>query len=397
MKIVQINHFSYKAAGSIMMNLHHAMGNVGIDSYVVWGRGRNAQNNHEYYMGDKNGVNMHALYTRLTDRTGFASALATKKLISWLEQVDPDIIHLHCIHGYYINIKLLFDYIKKNKKKVIWTQHDCWAFTGHCAYFDMVGCYKWKTGCSNCSQLDTYPRSFFDNSKNNWIDKKRIFSDARVQLVTPCEWLAGMLVDSFLLEYPIKIIYNGVDCNVFHPTENNFKKKKRLEGMKIILGVASEWTERKGLRDFIKLDSMLDHDKYKIVIVGLSAKQLREVPSSIIAFQRTSNVDELVDIYSSSDLYFNPTYEDNFPTTNLEAIACGTPVITYKTGGAPEALDVGNGFVVEKGDLKSVIKFLCLDNGNTSMRGKMLNKQFSVNYMINSYLSLYLEVFQKKE
>lgn len=395
MKVVQINHFSYKAAGFIMMNLHHAMEKKGIDSYVVWGRGRKAETDHEYYMNDKNGVNLHALYTRITDRTGFASNTATKKLISWLEMVNPDIIHLHCIHGYYINIPLLFDYIKKNKKKVIWTQHDCWAFTGHCAYFDAAECYKWKTECSGCPQLNTYPKSYIDNSRRNWIDKKKIFTRADINLVTPCRWLSDIIAESFLSDYPVKVIYNGVDANVFHPTNNRFRKKNDLSEKIVILGVASEWTERKGLRDFLKLDSKLDHDKYKIVIVGLTVDQLKDMPSDIIAIQRTNNVDELVDIYSSADYYFNPTYEDNFPTTNLEAIACGTTAITYKTGGSPEAISSKNGYVVEKGDLKSVLKIL-KNHVETQNIDTALEKKFSSESMINSYLDLYQTVYEKR-
>ena len=170
-KVVQISTFSYKAAGNIMMNLHRAMMKNGIDSYVVWGRGRKAENDHEYFMDDSWGVKLHGVYTRITDKTGFASTLSTRKLLNWLDEIEPDIIHLHCIHGYFINISLLFTYIKEKNIKVIWTQHDCWAFTGHCAYFDACGCEKWKTGCHDCEQLTTYPASrLMDNSKWNCLD-----------------------------------------------------------------------------------------------------------------------------------------------------------------------------------------------------------------------------------
>lgn len=389
MKVVQINHFSYKAAGSIMMNLHNEMLKRGIDSYVVWGRGREVQNEHEYYMDDKLGVNLHALYTRLTDRTGFASIKATEKLINKLEEIQPDIIHLHCVHGYYINLKLLFNYIRKNKIKVVWTQHDCWSFTGHCAYFDAIGCEKWKTGCYSCKQLKTYPAAYVDSSKKNWIDKKNLFSGLDIQIVTPCKWLSGLVKDSFLGEYPVEVIYNGIDDTVFSRTNRQFRIKNGIENKFMILGVASEWTERKGLKDIISLHEKLNPDNYQIVVVGLTEDQLKQVPEGIIALQRTSNVQELVDIYSSADLFFNPTYEDNFPTTNIESIACGTPVLTYRTGGSPEAVGCLNGAVVSPGDLESVINIIDAIKSRKKEFTVKLNEEFKKSAMIDHYLQLY--------
>lgn len=390
MKIVQINTFSYKAAGNIMMNLHKAMLEQGIDSYVVWGRGRKAENDHEYYMDDDIGVKAHGVYTRITDMHGFASKRATVKLLKWIDNIHPDIIHLHCIHGYYINIELLFSYIKKNNIKVVWTQHDCWAFTGHCAYFDAVGCNKWKTGCHDCEQLATYPASkVMDNSKWNWGKKKELFTGLDITIVTPCKWLAELMKDSFLGAYPTEVIYNGIDTTVFKPIESDFKKKYGIEGKKIILGVAGEWTERKGLKDFVALDQLIDHDKYQIVVVGVNKNQQRGLPDTIISIGRTENVQELVEIYSASTVYFNPTYEDNFPTTNLEALACGTPIITYDTGGSPEAVkDSLNGYVIKKQGISRVLD--CLNNSSFTRVGN-LDSIFKKEYMINEYRRLYHE------
>lgn len=391
MKVVQINTFSYKAAGNIMMNLHNAMINEGIESYVAWGRGRKAENKHEYYMNDDLGVKMHGLYTRITDKHGFASVSSTKKLLKWIDNINPDIIHLHCIHGYYINIELLFNYIKEKNIRVIWTQHDCWAFTGHCAYFDATGCEKWKNGCRNCKQLDTYPSSkIMDNSLWNWNMKKNLFSDLNMTIVTPCHWLSKVIKNSYLGNYQIRVIYNGIDTEIFKHTNSLFKEKYHLEDKKIILGVASEWTERKGLRDLLKLNEILDLDKYKIVIVGVTNKQKKKLKNNIIALNRTENIQELVDIYSASYIYFNPTYEDNFPTTNLEALACGTPVITYKTGGSPECIiNKKNGAIVNKGDINNV-KSLILNNSFNNKDIFDFNI-FSKNSMIRSYISLYNE------
>lgn len=388
-KVVQISTFSYKAAGNIMMNLHRAMMKNGIDSYVVWGRGRKAENDHEYFMDDSWGVKLHGVYTRITDKTGFASTLSTRKILNWLDEIEPDIIHLHCIHGYFINISLLFTYIKEKNIKVIWTQHDCWAFTGHCAYFDACGCEKWKTGCHDCEQLTTYPASrLMDNSKWNWKTKKELFTGANVTVVTPCEWLSELVKISFLREYPIRVIYNGIDTNVFKPTKSYFKKKNEIEAKKMILGVASEWTERKGLRDFIELDEMLDKKEYVIVLVGVSKKQVENLPKDIIALNRTNNIKELVEIYSAADVYFNPTYEDNFPTTNLEATACGTPVITYDTGGSPESVDPRA--VVQKGNLNRVKDIICSELQIFKPR---LRDEMKVESMVAEYIQLYRDVY----
>ncbi len=389
MRIVQINHFSYKAAGHIMMNIHHELLKRGIDSYVVWGRGRNAENEHEYYMNDDFGVKLHAGYTRLTDRTGFASVSATKKLLKWLDSVQPDMIHLHCIHGYYINIELLFDYIRKNNIRTIWTQHDCWSFTGHCAYFDAVGCEKWKNGCYSCEQLKTYPASFRDASQKNWKDKKRIFSGLDITLVTPCHWLKELIGQSFLSEYPTEVIYNGIDLDVFKRSDRQFRAKNHLEKHCVILGVASEWSKRKGLDDFLKLNKMIDHDKYKIIIVGLTPKQASSMPENIIAVTRTNNVSELADIYSSADVFFNPTYEDNFPTTNIEALACGTPIVTYKTGGSPEAVQKENGIVVDKGNIEKAFEAIKTISKKPFDSVKC-DGVFAKQSMIESYLKIYM-------
>ncbi len=381
MKVVQINTFPYKAAGSIMMNIHHYLLGHGIDSYVVWGRGRESKTDHEYYMNDKPGVYLHALETRLTDKSGFYSTSATKALIKWLETIKPNIIHLHCIHGYYLNIELLFDYFARSDAKVIWTQHDCWAFTGHCAYFDMIGCQKWKTGCHDCKQLNTYPASLHDGSKWNWNKKRELFTSVPVHIVTPCNWLKDIVQNSFLRKNEVSVIYNGIDTNIFREIKTK-KSNKR-----IILGVASEWTKRKGLDDFIHLNNMLDKSAYEIILAGLTKKQIATLPEGIKGLERTSNVEELVRLYNAASVFFNPTYEDNFPTTNLEALACGTPVITYRTGGSPESVIEGkNGYVVDKGDYQKAYDLMGKMNKNIISFDKNL---FSKEAMIRKYIDIY--------
>lgn len=393
-KVVQINTFSYKATGTIMMTIHRHLLLNGYESYVVWGRGRKAETEYEISMDDDLGVKYHGLYTRITDKTGFASQRATKRLLEKLRYIQPDVIHLHNIHGYYINIEMLFNYIRINKIKVIWTLHDCWPFTGHCAYFDLIGCEKWKNGCHNCMQLKTYPASnLIDSSEWNWKKKRELFIGHDITLVVPCNWLKNIVSQSFLKDYPIEVIYNGIDTNVFKPRLSDFRKKNKLEDKFIILGVASEWSERKGLKDFIRLHEILrDKENYKIVIVGLNNKMISSLPEGILGLERTNNVHELVDIYSTADVFFNPTYEDNFPTTNLEAIACKTPVITYRTGGSPESINDDCGLVIEQGMIEEVVALI--DRNKKSKMGFYFENmksefRYSMESMIANYMKLY--------
>lgn len=396
MKVVQINTFNYKATGSIMMNLHNSMQNNGIESYVVWGRGKKSNSKYEISMEDYIGVRIHGFFTRVFDLTGFLSIRATKKLIQQLKKIKPDIVHLHNLHGYYLNINLLFNYLKKEQIKVIWTLHDCWAFTGHCAYFEMIKCQKWKTGCYKCKQKNTYPSSeIFDNSKWNYKKKKELFSNLNITIVTPSNWLANLVKESFMSNYSTKVINNGIDLSIFKPVKSNFKKENKIENKTIILGVASEWTERKGLKDFIRLSEILP-EKYKIVLIGLTAEQAKKVPESIIKIQRTNNVQELVEIYSAADVFFNPTYEDNYPTTNIEALSCGVPVYTYPAGGSSECLiDNRCGDIIPYGDFNTLITKLdrCKSKKETlKINSSKIRCELSKEKMINSYIDLYRSI-----
>lgn len=304
-------------------------------------------------------VRLHGVYTRLTDRHGFASRAATRKFLQWASEYDPDVLWLHNIHGYYINIELLFQWIKSRPNmQVKWTLHDCWAFTGHCSHFSFVKCDKWKTGCNNCPQKAEYPASVLrDSSKWNYEKKKDLFTGvANMTLITPSGWLADLVKQSFLREYPVEVVYNTINTEIFRPTPSDFRERYGLQDKKIILGVASVWGPRKGLDDFVKLSSMLD-DSYRIVLVGVTAKQAQLLPANILSIARTNNQQELAEIYTAADVFLNPTYEDNYPTVNLEAQACGTKVITYDTGGSKETLKE-HGIALPTGDVAAVLKFI---------------------------------------
>ena len=324
--------------------------------YLAYGREKvNCDDIKTMAVGTPLDYRLHGVQTRVFDRHGFGSKRATRAFLQQVKTYDPDVIWLHNIHGYYINIELLFQYLKTCGKKICWTLHDCWAFTGHCTHFDFIGCDRWKTGCFQCPQKGEYPKSFvLDNSRNNYQRKKAAFTGVpNLTLIVPSQWLGNLVKQSFLQEYPVEVRYNTIDTTIFKPTESNFREKYNLLDKKIVLGVASTWTPRKGLQDFFKLAQMLD-DSYRIVLVGLSDTQMKNLPKNIIGIKRTNNPQELAEIYTAADVFVNPTYEDNYPTVNLEAQACGTPVITYDTGGARETVN-GVG-VVEKGDIQRLEK-----------------------------------------
>lgn len=308
-------------------------------------------------IGNKCDVYVHAFLSRITDRHGFYSRRATKNFLQWASDYNPDVLWLHNIHGYFINIELLFNWIKSRPQmKVYWTLHDCWSFTGHCAYFTMAGCYKWQTHCGHCPQKYAYPASFIDNSFRNYEDKRRLFTGVKdMTLITPSQWLANLVSQSFMSEYPCEVRHNEIDRNIFRPTEGNFRERYNLIGKKIVLGVANIWEARKGLKDFVRLYELMDHENFSTVLVGSTRDKL---PEGIIHIKRTGSQRELAEIYTASDVLFNPTYEDNYPTVNLEAEACGIPVITYDTGGAPETVHGKNSHVIPCGDVDSAKNFI---------------------------------------
>jgi len=353
MKIMQINSVCGKGStGKIAADIYRVLLQKGHQCKIAYGRDEaiGIPEEDTIRIGSNKDVNFHALAVRFTDKNGCYSKMATKKFIKEVEKYNPDIIHLHNIHGYYINLEILFDYLKRANKPVIWTLHDCWAFTGHCAYFDYIGCDKWKTECMECIQHTEYPKSYADNSYNNYKLKKRLFTSVEnLRIVTPSEWLANLVRQSYLNKYKVSVINNGIDLDIFKPTESTFRKKYNLENKKVILGVANIWGERKGLNDLIKLSKMLD-DNYKTVIVG---KTQENVPDEIIYIPGTTNQKELAEIYTAVDVFVNPTKEDNYPTTNIEAIACGTPVITYAVGGSVESAEKF-GKIVKKDDIQAL-------------------------------------------
>lgn len=349
-----INTVPNGSTGGIMLKEHRELLAAAHESHAFWGRGRKGADDTEFRFAADAEVRLDALLTRLDDRAGFHSKAATRRLLTKLDEIQPDVIHLHNLHGYYVNIEMLFGWLAKHEAtRVEWTLHDCWAFTGHCTYFTMAKCEQWRSHCSyskKCPQLREYPKtSGLGACSRNFTDKKRLFNllpPERMKLITPSQWLADLVNDSFLSKYPVEVRHNVIDREVFKPTPSDFRDRYGIGDKFMVLGVASPWTDRKGIGDFYRLRDLLD-GSVSIVLVGLSDKQLRELPEGIVGIKRTDSREELAAIYTAADVFFNPTKEDNYPTVNLEAEACGTPVVTYDVGGCAETIELPHSCVVD--------------------------------------------------
>ena len=385
-----------QSTGRICSDIKKELVKSGHICVIAFGEKNSIYDKDDYHIGNEINRYFHALSSRLFDNAGFLSINPTKKLIRFIDRFNPDIIHLHNLHGYYLNIDILFTYLKTCGKRIVWTLHDCWSFTGHCTYFSQIGCEKWKTGCTECPQKKEYPKSFFiDKSQKNYFDKKRCFGYvSNLIIVTPSVWLAKLVKASFLSNYECHVINNGIDLETFKPLNSDLRERFNLVEKRLYLGVAAVWEKRKGLADFIELSKLLgDHEK--IVLIGLSNKDIKKLPNNIVPISKTDNARQLAEWYATSDVFLNPTYEDNYPTVNLEAISCGTPVITYDTGGSPECLKKGQyGSVVKKGDFPSMLK-KARRATKVLVEDDQDIKLFSIKNTIEKYIELYNKILIK--
>lgn len=401
--LLQINPVLRKSTstGRIMQEIGDlAMAN-GWKSYVAYSRGRDGNMQSTSIpvpVGDRMSVAWHGLVTRLADRHGLASDRATRQFIKDVERIDPDVIHIHNIHGYFLNYRILFDYLSRSGKPVIWTVHDCWLYTGHCYYYTAAGCDRWKTGCGRCPQRNRFPASWLiDRSGGNWEDKRTAFTSMpkdRLVIVPVSEWIREEMSSSFLKDYRFEVIHNGIDTETFTIYNGtSVRKKYGLENRRVILGAASIWTPEKGLGDFIGMSGRLRGNEM-IVLVGLSPEQIKGLPRNILGISRTDNVRELAALYSAADVFVNPTWQDNYPTVNLEAISCGTPVVTYRTGGSPESVAPGTGYVVAPGDISGILDAVRLigDAGKTGY-SEACRRHALANFRKEDRYADYLELY----
>lgn len=392
MKVVQINAtYGIGSTGKICAYLVANSQAANIENYVLYSSGNFIERNGSKFSSTIY-TKIQALKSRIMGNYGFNSRWSTQRLIAQLDKIKPDIVHLHNIHSHDCNLRMLFQYLRNKKTRIIWTFHDCWAFTGYCPHFDMIGCNHWENGCGNCPQYREYSW-FVDRSDTLFHWKKELLHGIDLMIVTPSKWLADLAKRSFLGAYPIRVIHNGIDLSVFEPTESDFRKNHNLVGKKMVLGVAFDWGKRKGLDVMIHLARKLPED-YRIILVGTNDLIDKQLPASIISIHRTLNQKELAAIYSAADVFVNATREENFPTVNIEAIACGTPVVTFQTGGSPEILDDSCGSVVERDDIEALereVYRICETKPYSVADCRRRAQKFNMNDCYRRYIELYEE------
>lgn len=393
MKVVQINITSGSGStGKICVDISKKLTSKNIENYILYSSGTSDYPFSIKYSGAKY-TKFQALKSRITGRYGFTANNATLQLIDSLERIKPDIVHLHNMHGHNCNLETLLEYLKNSNVKVFWTFHDCWVFTGYCTHFMMAGCYKWQNECENCPQRRKYSW-FFDKSNTLFNKKKQLLQGLDLTIITPSKWIAEMAEKSFLKERKVIVINNGIDLTTFKPRKSNFRETYNIPEEKVmVLGVSFGWNNSKGLDVFCELANKLDNDKFQIVLVGTDSSIDRKLNSNIISIRRTENPKQLAEIYTTADMFINPTREEVLGMVNIEALACGTPVITFNTGGSPEVINERSGLVVKSNDVQGMIESIHQVIHNNISENDCINraKYFDRNEKFDQYLDLYLE------
>lgn len=393
MKVLQINCASFGSTGNLAKSIHNALISQGHESRIYYGVG-SSDNAFIEPVGSMTDVHIHSVLSRYTAKQGYFSHIPTKKLMGKIKEFDPDVIHLHNLHGSYINLQILFNFLKKYNKKIVITLHDCWLFTGKCPHFTAVNCEKWKESCGGCPQLQRYPRSvFFDRTEKNLNDKKKWFKDfSDLHIVAVSDWLKNVANESFLSKYPITAIPNGIDTSVFYPRhDSKVREKYEIGNSFMILGVASAWAG-KGLSEFVTLAEK--HTDKKIVLVGLTEEESKGLPKNVIPVPRTESREELAEIYSTADVFINLSLEETFGLVVGEALACGTPAIVYDSTACPELITEGTGFVAEPNNIDQINEYIEKISKNTKEQYTALcvshiNENYTVEKMTDSYIKLY--------
>ena len=394
MTVVQINCSANGSTGNIAKAIHRSLLDKGDDSYIFFGGGTPTEKN-MVRGGNYFSLHAHAVLSRNLGKQGYFSLYATKKLIRQLKKIQPDIIHLHNLHGSYLNLPLLFRYLKKSSANIVLTLHDCWLFTGKCPHFTVVGCDKWKESCGNCPQLNIYPRSKVDTTSKCLLDKKKWLSGFgdRMHIVAVSNWLRDMAKQSYFSQYSIQTIYNGINVDIFHPRDTvNIKNKYNLNDKFVILGVSSNWNDQKGLMEFFRLSQQLSQNEV-IVLVGLTQEQIKSMPQNIVGIQRTENQEELAELYSSADIFVNTSKEETFGLVTAEAMACGTSVIVYYSTACAEIVDQHNGYVMKMDQGEQLYAYI----QRAKADALHVNTIYSDKIMVEKYIKLYEEVCEVNE
>lgn len=412
--ILQINTIAVNGStGRIVDGIGEAALAQGYDSFIAYGRNKPSISKSQLIrIGNEFDVREHVLETRLFDMQGKASRNATRKLLRQIEAINPDIIHLHNLHGNYLNYKILFEYLKDKNIPVVWTLHDCWAFTGHCVHFTDAKCFKWKIKspihCCNCPKKKRYPNSYwFDRSAKNFIEKKNTFTQLKnVTIVPVSHWLGSVVAESFLSVYPIHVIQNGIDIDVFYPRLKSIEMIRHKYGIGkrfMILGVATGWSDDVGYSDFLWLRQKLSNEQFAIVMVGLTDSQIKKLPMGIIGINRTWDAGELAALYTTADVMFNGSFQETFGLVTAESMACGTPVIVYNSTACPEIVtEQETGYIIPVGDrclLINRILLLAQNEDRSSVNQNCVNyvrKNLSKQQKYDEYVDLYNSLLRRK-
>lgn len=404
-KLLQINPVIREntSTGRIMREIGELAISAGWESYIAYSGARDGVKPHSSQLvpvGNKADLLWHWIMTRFFDAHGLASRRSTKKLIRRIQEIDPDIIHIHNIHGYFLNYPLLFEYLRQSGKPVIWTMHDCWLYTGHCYSYSAAGCDRWKTGCYSCPNKHRFPSSYgLDRSRKNYLAKKAgITSIPLLTLVAVSQWIRGEVAQSFLSGVPCRVIPNGIDLTVFKPElSNRIPERYGITRPHYYLAVASAWLPEKGFADLLALAKLLQPDEQLVMVGKMTEKQKASVPEDVITIDRTGNTQTLAELYSGATAFINSTWQDNYPTVNLESIACGTPVVTYHTGGSGESVVEETGIIVKQGDIQGLanslqsIRSRNRDAWRSSCR-EYAERHFDKRNAFQAYLDLYDEL-----
>lgn len=404
-KLLQINPVIRvnTSTGRIMQEIGELAMQNGWECHIAYSKGRDGIRECRsdiIPVGNKWSTAWHGIETRLFDRHGLASSHATRQFVRKIEEIRPDVVHIHNIHGYFLNYQILFDYLSKAGIPVVWTVHDCWLYTGHCYYYSFAGCDRWQTGCHHCPQKKEFPTSLFcDRSRRNFEDKKAAFTSMpldRMTIVPVSEWIRNEMRRSFLSAYPFRVIHNGINTDIFNVYDDRqVRKTFGLGNRHILLGVASIWSREKGLDDFIRMAGMLNEDEV-VVLVGIKPEDRKRLPDNVVGIARTENIRQLAELYAAADVFVNPTWQDNYPTVNMEAIACGTPVVTYRTGGSVEVITPATGMIVEQGNLNELLKSIReIENKGKAFYREACRKYALLNFKKEDRYMEYLRLYEE--
>ena len=401
MKVLQINAvYGFKSTGVIVKDIGNTLAHNGDVAYFAY-QTTNESVENGYLVGNKPDWKLHAVHSRVFGKQAYASKCATRRLLKWVDEIKPDVVHFHNLHSNYINLNLLCDHLAKKNIPTVITMHDCWYFTGKCSHYAAVKCGKWQEECGSCPLSKTeQPSLFFDSTSKVLKDRtEHLRKLPGLTLVGCSQWIANEAKKSKLGTADICVVYNGVDTEIFKPHESDIRNELGLEGKFVILGMADKWFAPQN-REIVEKIIAAQDENSKIVIVGCRKEQMAYFSKfeNVVPMGYVSDRHRLADVYASSDVFVNLTRADTLPTVNMESICCGTPVITFDCCGSPELVDEECGFVVREGDYIGLLE--AIENIKSKPLCFDLYKQhqkFDKNQCYKKYLDIYKRVSENKK